>query len=212
MKKLKKLVLADYSGRLLLDFVLAYALLRGNGLLVLLLPRFLSSNWTVFFQLCYFLGLSYLAFRLKWMEHKDFKRLPKDGYLITAVMLLLMFSSATVSSLISHHVASNQENVLALLEAAPVIAFATYLMIASILEEIIFRGILFGLSEISVVDIVLTSMLFAVIHQPDNFLVFASYLSLGLCLGYQRYKVGLGGSMLLHVLWNLLVLVYTLFV
>ncbi len=212
MKKLKKLVLADYSGRLLLDFVLAYALLRGNGLLVLLLPRFLSSNWTVFFQLCYFLGLSYLAFRLKWMEHKDFKRLPKGGYLITAVMLLLMFGSATVSSLISHHVASNQENVLALLEATPVIAFATYLMIAGILEEIIFRGILFGLSEISVVDIVLTSMLFAVIHQPDSPLVFATYLSLGLCLGYQRYKVGLGGSMLLHVLWNLLVLVYTLFV
>lgn len=212
MKKLKKLLLADYSGRLLLDFILAYVLLRGNGLLILLLLRFLSSFWTVFFQLCYFLGLSVLAFRLKWMKHEDFKPVPKGGYLIMLGMLLLMFVSATVTSLVGQDVASNQESVLAILEATPVIAFAIYLLIASILEEMIFRGILFGLSEIPVVDIVLTSVLFAVIHQPDSPLVFATYLSLGLCLGYQRYKVGLGGSMVLHALWNLLVLVYTLFV
>lgn len=212
MKKLKKLLLADYSGRLLLDFILAYVLLRGNGLLILLLPRFLSSFWTVFFQLCYFLGLSVLAFRLKWMKHEDFKPVPKGGYLIMLGMLLLMFVPATVTSLVGQDVASNQESVLAILEATPVVAFAIYLLIASILEEVIFRGILFGLSEIPVVDIVLTSVLFAVIHQPDSPLVFATYLSLGLCLGYQRYKVGLGGSMVLHALWNLLVLVYTLFV
>ncbi|MBM7317910.1 CPBP family intramembrane metalloprotease [Streptococcus suis] len=212
MKKLKKLMLAGYSGRLLLDFILAYVLLRGNGLLILLLPRFLSSFWTEFFQLCYFLGLSVLAFRLKWMKHEDFKQVSKGGYLTTLGMLLLMFVSATVTSLIVQDVASNQENVLAILEATPVVAFAIYLLIASILEEVIFRGILFGLSEIPVVDIVLTSVLFAVIHQPDSPLVFATYLSLGLCLGYQRYKVGLGGSMVLHALWNLLVLLYTLLV
>ncbi|HEL1733124.1 TPA: CPBP family intramembrane metalloprotease [Streptococcus suis] len=212
MKKLKKLMLAGYSGRILLDFILAYVLLRGNSLLILLLPRVLSSFWTVFFQVCYFLGLSVLAFRLKWMKHEDFKQVPKGGYLITLGMLLLMFVSATVTSLVGQDVASNQESVLAILEATPVVSFATYLMIASLLEEIIFRGILFGLSEIPVVDIVLTSVLFAVIHQPDSPLVFATYLSLGLCLGYQRYKVGLGGSMVLHALWNLLVLVYTLLV
>ncbi|HEL1566215.1 TPA: lysostaphin resistance A-like protein [Streptococcus suis] len=212
MKKLKKLLLAGYSGRLLLDFILAYVLLRGNGLLILLLPRFLSSFWTVFFQLCYFLGLSVLAFRLKWMKHEDFKQVPKGGYLITLGMFLLMFVSATVTSLVGQDVASNQETVLAILEASPVVTFATYLLIASLLEEVIFRGILFGLSEIPVVDIVLTSVLFALIHQPDNFLVFATYLSLGLCLGYQRYKLGLGGSMLLHTLWNLLILIYTIFV
>ncbi|CYV12851.1 caax amino protease family [Streptococcus suis] len=212
MKKLKKLLLAGYSGRLLLDFILAYVLLRGNGLLILLLPRFLSSFWTVFFQLCYFLGLSVLTFRLKWMKHEDFKQVPKGGYLITLGMLLLMLVSATVTTLVGQDIASNQESVLAILEATPVVAFAFYLLIASLLEEVIFRGILFGLSEIPVVDIVLTSVLFAFIHQPDSFLVFATYLSLGLCLGYQRCKVGLDGSMLLHTLWNLLVLVYTIFV
>ena len=212
MKKLKKLLLAGYSGRLLLDFILAYVLLRGNGLLILLLPRFLSSFWTVFFQLCYFLGLSVLAFRLRWMKQEDFKPVLKGGYLITNGMLLIMFVSAAVTSLVGQDVASNQESVLAILEATPVVAFATYLLIASLSEEVIFRGILFGLSEIPVVDIVLTSVLFAIIHQPDNFMVFTTYLLLGLCLGYQRYKVGLGGSMVLHALWNLLVLVYTHFV
>ncbi len=78
-------------------------------------------------------------------------------------------------------------------------------------EEFLYREILWNLVRKLDIRVALTSVLFALAHHPGTILVWCLYVSLGMFLGMVRYKSDLWGSMGLHLVWNLLVYSLLLF-
>ena len=78
-------------------------------------------------------------------------------------------------------------------------------------EEFLYREILWNLVRKLDIGIALTSVLFALAHHPGTILAWCLYVSLGMFLGLVRYKSDLwdSDSMGLHLVWNLSV--YVLF-
>ena len=76
-------------------------------------------------------------------------------------------------------------------------------------EEFLYREILWNLVRKLDIRVALTSVLFALAHHPGTILGWCLYVSLGMFLGMVRYKSDLWGSMGLHLVWNLSV--YVLF-
>lgn len=102
---------------------------------------------------------------------------------------------------------TNQAKLLSLLKITPILAFVVYLITVSLLEELIYHRLLFDLSKIAVLNNVLTSLAFALIHQSDSLVGIMTYFSLGIVLGAVSQHQGLQASILIHIFWNLLVLV-----
>ncbi|WP_153297003.1 CPBP family intramembrane glutamic endopeptidase, partial [Streptococcus pneumoniae] len=80
---------------------------------------------------------------------------------------------------------------------------------ASMVEEFLYREIIWNLVRKLDIRVALTSVLFALVHHPGTILAWCLYVSLGIFLGMVRYKSDLWGSMGLHLVWNLSV--YVLF-
>ncbi|WP_449451626.1 CPBP family intramembrane glutamic endopeptidase [Streptococcus suis] len=123
-------------------------------------------------------------------------------------MIIVSLLLGYVSSLLGIE-SSNQKELLSVMDKVPLIVFLIYLLVASVLEEVVYRGVLFGLSGIPMVDIILTSLLFSLHHNPTYFMVLVAYFVLGLFIGNIRYRRGLLASVVLHVLWNLTVLAWS---
>ena len=108
-------------------------------------------------------------------------------------------------SLIHAQGSTNQANLIGLQHQVPWFSFLLFLINASMVEEFLYREILWNLVKKLDIRIALTSVLFALAHHPGTILVWYLYVSLGMFLGMVRYKSDLWGSMGLHLMWNLLV-------
>ncbi|WP_252306470.1 CPBP family intramembrane glutamic endopeptidase, partial [Streptococcus pseudopneumoniae] len=86
-----------------------------------------------------------------------------------------------------------------------------FLINASMVEEFLYREILWNLVRKLDIRVALTSVLFALAHHPGTIIAWCLYVSLGMFLGLVRYKLDLWGSMGLHLVWNLLVYSLLLF-
>lgn len=212
-EKVKDYLLAGYSVRLLVSFALGWFLLKLNGLIILILSQVVSNSMKLMLQL---ICLSVLVLIVKSsrlfnvdthtkLTRKDGKLLVLSwfGMLATSTLLGYLSTQMGISSI-------NQQAVLSILDFVPTFSFVLYLVAASVLEELVYRGTLFGLSQIAVVDITLTSLLFSLHHDPNNILVFITYFSLGAFLGNVRQRSGLVSSIILHIIWNMTALVWAL--
>ena len=114
-------------------------------------------------------------------------------------------------SLIHAQGTTNQANLIGLQHQVPWFSFLLFLINASMVEEFLYREILWNLVRKLDIRIALTSVLFALAHHPGTILAWCLYVSLGMFLGMVRYKSDLWGSMGLHLVWNLLVYSLLLF-
>ncbi|HEV3651660.1 TPA: CPBP family intramembrane metalloprotease, partial [Streptococcus pneumoniae] len=112
-------------------------------------------------------------------------------------------------SLIHAQGTTNQANLIGLQHQVPWFSFLLLLINASMVEEFLYREILWNLVRKLDIRVALTSILFVLAHHPGTILAWCLYVSLGMFLGLVRYKSDLWGSMGLHLVWNLSV--YVLF-
>ncbi|MEH4185333.1 CPBP family intramembrane metalloprotease, partial [Escherichia coli] len=114
-------------------------------------------------------------------------------------------------SLIHAQESTNQANLIGLQYQVPWFSFLLFLINASMVEEFLYREILWNLVRKLDIRVALTSVLFALVHHPGTIIAWCLYVSLGMFLGLVRYKLDLWGSMGLHLVWNLLVYSLLLF-
>ena len=101
---------------------------------------------------------------------------------------------------------ANQDAIVQLLAGVPVwLALIITALLPALAEEIIFRGYLYKklFGDLSIVGLVLSSLIFGLMHGPTDWLSCFVYSSSGLILGYSYYKTGyLVYSMVIHLLNN----------
>ncbi|VRA33837.1 metal-dependent CAAX amino terminal membrane protease [Streptococcus pneumoniae] len=114
-------------------------------------------------------------------------------------------------SLIHAQGSTNQANLIGLQHQIPWFSFLLFLINASMVEEFLYREILWNLVRKLDIRVALTSVLFALAHHTGTILAWCLYVSLGMFLGMVRYKSDLWGSMGLHLVWNFLVYSLLLF-
>lgn len=209
MRRVEEPLFAGYPKRLLVQFILGYLLMQGNSLLASFAVFLAWGFWAILPLLGYLILVIYWV--SKSVGQLSFKFSLSKKLLGSLLWSLIgMFLVASSLYWIGHGTMTNQMNVLALLNSLSPVAFICYLLTTSLLEEVLYRGLLFGLSGISWVDILLTSFAFAVLHQPSAPVTFLTYFILGLFLGHIRHRQGLSASIVLHIFWNMLVLILTL--
>lgn len=218
IEKFRSFLLAGYGSHVLLGFILGWLLLKLNGFILLVILQF-SSYWVkLLFQLTCLMLLILIPLVAIMRQAKLIKvsiewRLSRTAVreigLFWLGMILVSLLLGYLASLLGIE-SSNQNVLLSVMYKCPLIVFLIYLLVASVLEEIVYRGVLFGLSGIPMLDIILTSLLFSLHHNPNHFIIFILYFTLGLLLGNIRYRRGLLASMVLHVLWNMTVLIWSL--
>ena len=101
---------------------------------------------------------------------------------------------------------ANQDAIVQLLAGVPFwLALIITALLPALAEEIIFRGYLYKklFGDLSIVGLVLSSLIFGLMHGPTDWLSCFVYSSSGLILGYSYYKTGyLVYSMVIHLLNN----------
>ena len=111
---------------------------------------------------------------------------------------------------------ANQDAIVQLLAGVPFwLALLITAPLPALAEEIIFRGYLYKklFGDLSIVGLVLSSLIFGLMHGPTDWLSCFIYSSSGFILGYSYYKTGyLVYPMVIHLLNNgLTTLVYYFF-
>jgi membrane protease YdiL (CAAX protease family) len=96
----------------------------------------------------------------------------------------------------------------------PIVLWAAMIIAAPLMEEFFFRGFLFKGWQNSALGpwgtIVLTALLWSIIHVQYDLLGIAAVFAGGLLLGYARWRTGsLITSLILHVVWNIVATVET---
>ncbi|WP_367985643.1 CPBP family intramembrane glutamic endopeptidase [Streptococcus sp. ZY1909104] len=89
------------------------------------------------------------------------------------------------------------------------VIFLLFLVNASVLEEIVYRQLLWEKLTFPFVQIGVTSFLFALAHSPIQLGSWLMYSCLGLTLAVVRLKTDCKMAIALHLLWNSLVSVLT---
>lgn len=91
----------------------------------------------------------------------------------------------------------------------PPIIFLLFLVNASVLEEIVYRQLLWEKLTFPFVQIGVTSFLFVLSHGPNQLGNWLMYSCLGLTLAAVRLKTDCMTAIALHLLWNSLAYVVT---
>ncbi|VKR04635.1 caax amino protease family [Streptococcus pneumoniae] len=145
-------------------------------------------------------------------DYIEFKRVGIfDGKAVEVIGFVSLLIISLCFSLIHAQESTNQANLIGLQHQVPWFSFLLFLINASMVEEFLYREILWNLVRKLDIRVALTSVLFALAHHPGTIIAWCLYVSLGMFLGLVRYKLDLWGSMGLHLVWNLLVYSLLLF-
>ena len=180
-------------------FVL-YGAIHVNVLLVsLYLVGWLNRAWLTALQ------VTFLALLLwGWKRFKIPKRnlsLKERGLWVLG-SLGVMVSLAIIMSAMFSGSKVNQETLVTVQDQIPVLSFILFLLNASVVEEVFYREVLWGVFSQPMSQVVLTSFLFALAHHPSSLFTWVLYGSLGLTLGVVRGQTDCLSSTLVHLSWN----------
>lgn len=114
----------------------------------------------------------------------------------------VMASIALIMSAMFSGSEANQETLVTVQNQIPVLSFILFLLNASVVEEVFYREVLWGVLSQPVVQVLLTSFLFALAHHPSSLFTWVLYGSLGLTLGVVRWQTDCLSSTLVHLSWN----------
>ncbi|MDY4511482.1 CPBP family intramembrane glutamic endopeptidase [Streptococcus hyovaginalis] len=134
-----------------------------------------------------------LSNRLRWLL------LGFACMLAFAVFISFLFSVQT----------RNQAVLVQVGKQVPHVIFLLFLVNASVLEEIVYRQLLWEKLTFPFVQIGVTSFLFVLSHGPNQFGSWLMYSCLGLTLAAVRLKTDCMTAIALHLLWNSLAYVVT---
>ena len=180
--------------------VVMYGAIHVNVLLVsFYLVGWLNGAWLPVFQ------VTFLALLLwGWKRFKFPKRnlsLKERGLWLLG-SLGVMVSIALIMSALFSGSEPNQETLVTVQNQIPVLSFILFLLNASVVEEVFYREVLWGVLPLPVVQVLLTSFLFALAHHPSSLFTWGLYGSLGFTLGVVRWQTDCLTSSLIHLSWN----------
>ena len=140
----------------------------------------------------------------------DPKILSWKGLGIVLLGYVVMFSCDSLAQYLMEmrgiDTTANQDTIVQLLAGVPFwLALLTTTPLPALAEEIIFRGYLYKklFGGLSIVGLVLSSLIFGLLHGPTDWLSCFIYSSSGLILGYSYYKTGyLIYPIVIHLLNN----------
>ena len=171
--------------------------------------------------------LAFLVFWFFWWRAEknnlniwDPKILSWKGLRIVLLGYVVMFSCDSLAQYLMEmrgiDTTANQDAIVQLLAGVPFwLALLITALLPALAEEIIFRGYLYKklFGGLSIVGLVLSSLIFCLMHGPTDWLSCFIYSSSGFILGYSYYKTGyLVYPMVIHLLNNgLTTLVYYFF-
>ena len=183
-----------------------YIFQQVNVLLVsLYLLKFLCIGELTILQILY--GSSLISFLWMYGQRKQAHKIDMKSRMkwLGIGLASLMIISLCFSLIHAPQGSTNQANLIGLQYQVPWFSFLLFLINASMVEEFLYREIIWNLVRKLDIRIALTSVLFALAHHPGTILAWCLYVSLGMFIGMVRYKSDLWGSMGLHLVWNLLV-------
>lgn len=190
-------------GRLLL----MYGAIHVNVLLVsLFLLDVIDEGLLTILQVSFLLLLLY-----KWRRYGIPKRnisLIERGLWLMG-SLGVMVSLAILVSFLFSGTETNQRTVLSIQDQVSLVSFILFLVNASVVEEVVYRELLWKKLTFPAIQVVLTSFLFSLAHHPSSMITWFIYGSLGVTLGLVRLKTDALMSTLIHLSWNGLVFLMT---
>ena len=192
----------------MIRIVLFYLAIQLNGLLVsLYLQEYMTIKVLVLLQML-LLGVACLEItHHKTIQSKNMTIQNRLRWLLLGFACMVAF--AVFISFLFPAQTRNQEVLVEVGKQVPHLIFLLFLVNASVLEEVVYRQLLWENLTFPFVQIGVTSFLFALAHGPIQFGSWLIYSCLGLTLAAVRLKTDCMTAIALHLLWNSLVYVLT---
>ena len=176
-------------------------------LLSLYLQEYLTIEGIVLLQML-LLGVACLEItHHKTIQSKNMTIQNRLRWLLLGFVVMVAFA-AFISFLFPVQT-RNQEVLVEVGKQVPHLIFLLFLVNASVLEEIVYRQLLWEKLTFPLLQIGVTSFLFALAHGPIQLGSLLVYSCLGLTLAVVRLKTYCMTAIALHLLWNSLVYVLT---
>ncbi|HFU3860732.1 CPBP family intramembrane glutamic endopeptidase [Streptococcus suis] len=192
----------------MIRIVLFYLAIQLNGfLLSLYLQEYMTIEGIVLLQLVLISVTCLEIARHKTVQLKIVGILNRLSWLLLG--FVAMVAVAVFISFLFPVQTRNQAVLVQVGKQVPPIIFLLFLVNASILEEIVYRQLLWEKLTFPFVQIGVTSFLFVLSHGPNQLGSWLMYSCLGLTLAAVRLKTDCMTAMALHLLWNSLAYVVT---
>ncbi|HEL1839366.1 TPA: CPBP family intramembrane metalloprotease [Streptococcus suis] len=192
----------------MIRIVVFYLAILLNGLLVsLCLQDYMSIKVLVLLQLVLLSVTCLEIARHKTLQAKKITLSNRLRWLLLGFVAMVAF--AVFISFLFPVQTRNQAVLVQVGKQVPPIIFLLFLVNASLLEEIVYRQLLWEKLTFSFVQIGVTSFLFVLSHGPNQLESWLMYSCLGLTLAAVRLKTDCMTAIALHLLWNSLAYVVT---
>ncbi|MFM0633284.1 CPBP family intramembrane glutamic endopeptidase [Streptococcus suis] len=192
----------------MIRIVLFYLAIQLNGLLVsLYLKEYLTIEGVVLLQLVLLSVTCLEIARHKTLQAKNITLRNRLRWLLLGFVSMVAF--AVFISFLFPVQTKNQAVLVQVGKQVPPIIFLLFLVNASLLEEIVYRQLLWEKLTFPFVQVVVTSFLFVLSHGPNQLGSWLMYSYLGLTLAAVRLKTDCMTAIALHLLWNSLAYVVT---
>lgn len=192
----------------MLRIVVFYLAIQLNGLLVsLYLKEYMTIEGIVLLQLVLLSVACFEIARHKTVKAKNMTLQNRLRWLLLGFVVMVAF--AVFISFLFPFQTKNQAVLVEVGKQVPPIIFLLFLVNASVLEEIVYRHLLWEKLTFPFVQIGVSSFLFALAHGPNQLSSWLIYSCLGLTLAVVRLKTDCMTAITVHLLWNSLVYVVT---
>ncbi|MHB9796120.1 CPBP family intramembrane glutamic endopeptidase [Streptococcus suis] len=192
----------------MIRIVVFYLAIQLNGLLVsLYLKEYLTIEGIVLLQLVLLSVTCLEIARHKTVQAKNITLRNRLRWLLLGFVAMVAF--AVFISFLFPGQTRNQSVLVEVGKQVPHVIFLLFLVNASVLEEIVYRQLLWEKLTFPLEQIGVTSFLFALAHGPIQLGSWLIYSCLGLTLAVVRLKTDCMTAITLHLLWNSLVYVLT---
>ncbi|HEP1843444.1 TPA: CPBP family intramembrane metalloprotease [Streptococcus suis] len=192
----------------MIRIVVFYLAIQLNGLLVsLYLKEYLTIEGIVLLQLVLLSVTCLEIARHKTVQAKNITLRNRLRWLLLGFACMVAF--AVLISFLFPVQTRNQAVLVEVGKQVPHVIFLLFLVNASVLEEIVYRQLLWEKLTFPFVQIGVTSLLFALAHGPIQLGSWLMYSCLGMTLAVVRLKTDCMTAITLHLLWNSLVNILT---
>lgn len=192
----------------MIRIVLFYLAIQLNGLLVsLYVKEYLTIEGMVLLQLVLLCVTCLEIARHKTVQAKNITLSNRLRWLLLGFACMVAFA-VFISFLFPVH-SRNQAVLVEVGKQVLPIIFLLFLVNASLLEEIVYRQLLWKKLTFPFVQIGVTSFFFVLSHGPNQIGSWFMYSCLGLTLAAVRLKTDCMMAIALHLLWNSLAYVVT---
>ncbi|MGQ7348898.1 CPBP family intramembrane glutamic endopeptidase [Streptococcus suis] len=193
----------------MIRIVLFFLAIQLNSLLVsLYLKEYLTIESVVLLQLVLLSVTCLEIARHKTVQLKFVGVQNRLSWLLLG--FVAMFAFAVFISFLFPVQTRNQAVLLQVGKQVPHVIFLLFLVNASLLEEIVYRQLLWEKLTFPFVQIGVTSFLFVLSHGPNQLGSWLMYSCLGLTLAVVRLKTDCQTVIALHLAWNILVYVVSI--